>query len=148
MILEVRACSIPVPYHPAHASQLRHVRWRQRTVKGHELVMLVLAHDIRAPFNVLLTNQPRPEPHRPRTGSGSGRWLLGCLDVALTGTSSLTRCRLSRVETDRAWGNGNHRMGVVPRVWRGRRCITAERDDLRWCQAGRASMPPAYRHPV
>jgi hypothetical protein len=51
-----------------NAPQLRHLRWRQRTVQGHELVILVLAHDLRAPFE----NWRRSSQGRNLTGREPG----------------------------------------------------------------------------
>jgi hypothetical protein len=59
------------------ASQLRHLRRGQRTVKGHELVRLVLAHDIRAPFEDWRRtshgrNLTGREPGAAQSGGSSG----------------------------------------------------------------------------
>jgi len=51
------------------APQLRHLRWGQRTVQGHELVVLVLAHDTPSSLPHP-ADQPRPLwPHRPAAGA-------------------------------------------------------------------------------
>jgi hypothetical protein len=81
------------------APQLRHPRHRQRTVQGHELVALVLAHDTPAPFDILTTNRPRPAPrHRPGIGASQADGSTAAT-TSLTGRWSSTWCRLPPVET-------------------------------------------------